>query len=171
MTQLSGKKTTEAREIVVEWLKDEGLLEKEEEIDQNVGTAERTGGIVEPLPKLQWFIAVNKPFMRDGREVTLKILMKEAVEKGINGSEPIKIIPDRFEKVYQHWIENLRDWCISRQIWYGHRIPVWYKGKRKSIVMSKLQKAAVGRQDEDTLDTWFSSGLWTFLDPWLARKN
>ncbi|MDE2188226.1 MAG: valine--tRNA ligase [Patescibacteria group bacterium] len=158
---IKGKKTIEAREAVVEWLKFEGLLEKEEEIEQNISTAERTGGIVEPLPKLQWFIGVNKPFKRDGKEVTLKILMKEAVERGIGGSQPIQIIPDRFAKVYEHWIENLRDWCISRQIWYGHRIPVWYKDSQ--IYCGIEAPAGEGWvQDEDTLDTWFSSGLWTF---------
>ncbi len=127
--------------------------------------------------------------------------MKEAVEKGIGGSQPIEIIPDRFEKVYFNWIDNLRDWCISRQIWYGHRIPVWYKkieSKRQTAsegilesstvrdkfsagnsrareidvsVLSLEQEIYVGIeppkgdgwvQDEDTLDTWFSSGLWTF---------
>jgi valyl-tRNA synthetase len=115
-----GKKTTEAREIIIAWLRDEGLLEKEEEIKQNVATAERTGGIIEPLPKMQWFVDVNKPIKnRDNK--TLKDLMREPFEKG-----EIKIIPDYFSKTYFHWIENLRDWCISRQIWYGHRIPVWY---------------------------------------------
>jgi valyl-tRNA synthetase len=163
---IKDKKTTEAREAVVAWLKAEGLLEKEEDIDQNVSTAERTGGIIEPLPKLQWFIAVNKTFKRDGNEVTLKTLMKNAVEKGVAGGEPVKIIPDRFEKVYFHWIENLRDWCISRQIWYGHRIPVWYKGdpqKPQEIYVGiEAPKGDDWKQDEDTLDTWFSSGLWTF---------
>lgn len=132
------KKVTEAREAVVVWLKSEGLLEKEEEIEHNIALAERTGGVVEPLPKLQWFVGVNKEFAGGGNTIgkalsksvkkvdTLKGLMKEAVEKGIAGSEPIKIIPDRFEKVYFNWIENLRDWCISRQIWYGHRIPVYF---------------------------------------------
>ncbi len=168
---IKDKKTTEAREAVVIWLKSEGLLEKEEEIDQNVSTAQRTGGLIEPLPKLQWFIAVNKPFKRDGREVTLKMLMKEAVEKGIGSSEAIKIIPDRFEKIYFHWIENLRDWCISRQIWYGHRIPVWYQEQKEKGKDGNKEEVFVGleapkgegwKQDEDTLDTWFSSGLWTF---------
>ncbi len=135
-TLVEGKKVMEAREIVVSWLKEKGLVEKEEEVTHNIATAERTGGIVEPLPKLQWFVNVNKPIPARG-EKTLKELMREPVEKG-----EIKIIPEHFTKTYFHWIENLRDWCISRQIWYGHKIPI--------------------EGEEDTLDTWFSSGLWTF---------
>lgn len=170
-----GKKTTEARIVIVEWLKNEGLLEKEEEITQNISTAERTGGIIEPLPKLQWFIDVNKK-IKDRNNKTLKELMLGVVKDG-----EINIIPDRFEKVYYNWIENLRDWCISRQIWYGHRIPVWYhemrcipkEGHEKDVdkcieTIVSLEKPicafcdAKYIQDEDTLDTWFSSGLWTF---------
>ena len=153
--RILGKKTTEAREIIVKWLQDEKLLEKEEEIIQNVSTAERTGAVIEPLPKLQWFIDVNKPIKkRDGK--SLKELMLEPVRNG-----KIKIIPERFEKIYFNWIENLRDWCISRQIWYGHRIPVWYK-EEKIYCDIEAPKEIGWIQDEDTLDTWFSSGLWTF---------
>jgi len=151
--RLEGKKTTEAREMIVEWLKSEGLLEKEEDIMQNVATAERTGGIIDPLPKLQWFVEVNKQV--PGRGKTLKELMLEPVRSGA-----IKIIPEHFEKTYFHWIENLRDWCISRQIWYGHRIPVWYKGEDISVGIEPKEAGWV--QDEDTLDTWFSSSSWTF---------
>ena len=151
--RLEGKKTTEAREMVVEWLKSEGLLEKEEDTKQNVSTAERTGGIIEPLPKLQWFVEVNKEV--PGRGKTLKELMLEPVRSG-----EIKIVPEHFEKTYFHWIENLRDWCISRQIWYGHRIPVWYRGEE--ITVGEAPEGEGWIQDEDTLDTWFSSGLWTF---------
>jgi len=152
---LLGKKTTEARGVVVEWLRSQNLLEKEEEVKQNIATAERTGGIIEPLPKLQWFINVNKPIKeRDNK--TLKDLMREPFSNG-----EIKIIPDYFSKTYFHWIENLRDWCISRQIWYGHRIPVWYKDKEIYCGI-EAPKDDGWIQDEDTLDTWFSSGLWTF---------
>ncbi len=160
-----GKKVVEAREVIVEWLKSEGLLEKEEEVKQNVSTAERTGGIIEPLPKLQWFVAVNKPFkiehsnikgIKNGQETTLKELMTNAVKGG-----QINVIPDYVSKTYFHWIDTLRDWCISRQIWYGHRIPVWYKGTEVYCGI-EAPKGADWTQDEDTLDTWFSSGLWTF---------
>jgi valyl-tRNA synthetase len=151
--RLAGKKTGEAREAVVEWLRGEKLLEKEEAITQSVATAERTSGVVEPLPKLQWFVDVSKNI--PGRGKTLKDLMLDAVKGGA-----ITIIPDYFEKTYFHWIENLRPWCISRQIWYGHRIPAWYKGEE--IVVGEAPSEDGWAQDEDTLDTWFSSGLWTF---------
>ncbi|MEK7228259.1 MAG: valine--tRNA ligase, partial [Patescibacteria group bacterium] len=152
---LMGKKVIEARETIVSWLQSEGLLEKEEDIDQNVATAERTGGIVEPLPKLQWFVDVNKPIAKRGNK-SLKELMREPV-----ANKDITIIPSYFDKTYFHWIDNLKDWCISRQIWYGHRIPVWYRGDE---IYTGIE-APTGEgwsQDEDTLDTWFSSSLWTF---------
>ncbi len=169
---IKGKKTTEARDAVVAWLKERGLLEKEEDINQNISTAERTGGIVEPLPKLQWWIAVNKPFtlahsqiksIASGSQTTLKELMITSVRNG-----QIGVIPERFEKEYFHWIENLRDWCISRQIWYGHQVPVWYReqnGKKEifcDVTAPKSDGKGDWTQDPDTLDTWFSSGLWTF---------
>lgn len=154
--EFAGMKIKEAREKIVEKLQSKGLVEKVEDYTHNISTAERTGGIVEPQIMKQWFVAVTKPFTHFGKETTLKNLMREAVE-----SKKTIILPERFEKVYFHWIENLRDWCISRQIWYGHRIPVWYKGDELYVGV----EAPVGDgwvQDEDTLDTWFSSGMWTF---------
>ncbi len=162
---LHGKKITEARENVVAWLKTEGVLEKEETITHNIATAERTGGIIEPLPKLQWFIRVNQPFkiphsaiagIATNREVTLKQLMRHVVD-----SEQINIVPNRFKNNYFNWVDNLLDWCISRQIWYGHRIPVWYKGEKLYCNVNPPEDKGWER-DPDTLDTWFSSGLWTF---------
>lgn len=163
--RLAGLKVNDAREAVVAWLTEEGLLEKEEVIDQNIATAERTGGIIEPLPKLQWWIDVNKKFIlkhsevpgvESDSEVTLKELMIAAVENG--GTD---IFPERFKRVYFNWITNLNDWCISRQIWFGHRIPVWYKGEEIYCGTGAPQGEG-WIQDPDTLDTWFSSGLWSF---------
>ena len=158
--EFSGMKIADAREKIVEKLKAKGLLVS---VDENyinrVATAERTGGIIEPQIMLQWFVDVNKKIPARGNK-SLKELMLEPVRKG-----KIKIIPNHFEKVYFNWIENLRDWCISRQIWYGHRIPVWYRTKEnKNEVYCDIEspKDSDWIQDEDTLDTWFSSGLWTF---------
>ena len=177
-----GLKVTDAREKVVQWLREQGLLEKEEKIKQRVSTAERTGGIIEPLPKIQWWVAVNKPFVlpfsningiEAGKETTLKQIMRAAVAKGADGKSHVELIPEHYDKTYFHWIDNLNDWCISRQIWYGHRIPVWYKKDAAGAITETycdiLSPKEAGRadaeefiQDEDTLDTWFSSGLWTF---------
>lgn len=127
---LHGKKIAEARELIVQWIRDNGLLEKEEDIVQSMALAERSKGVIEPLPKQQWFIDVNREFamphseiagIEAGEIVTLKRLMRHVVE-----TKQITILPDHFEKIYFHWIDNLRDWCISRQIWYGHQVPVWY---------------------------------------------
>lgn len=162
---IKDQKTLVAREFIVEKLRADGLLEKEEDVKQNISIAERSGGIIEPLPKLQWWIDVNKKFpmkhsnitgIKVGDELTLKELMLHVVE-----TDQINILPDRFGKVYRHWIANLRDWCISRQIWYGHRLPVWYKGE-EIYVGTEAPKGDGWEQDADTLDTWFSSGLWTF---------
>lgn len=158
-------KVEPARAAVVAWLESEGLMISEEELTQSIGTAERTGAVVEPLPKLQWWIDVNKKFtiphseitgIESGSETSLKELMLAAVR-----NQDIDILPERFEKTYFNWIENLRDWNISRQIWFGHRVPVWYKDE-EIFVGTEAPDGNEWTQDEDTLDTWFSSGLWTF---------
>jgi valyl-tRNA synthetase len=163
--RIMGKKTTEARTAIVEWLKAEDLMIEEKEITQNISVAERTGGIVEPLPKLQWWVAVNKPFtlphseidgIASGSVTTLKELMRKSVETGA-----VQMPLERFSKSYFHWIDNLHDWCISRQIWFGHRIPVWYRGKEVYCGVEAPTDAG-WEQEADVLDTWFSSALWTF---------
>jgi len=154
--EFAGMKINDAREKIVEKLKNKGLLVSVDENYVNrVATAERTGGIIEPQIMLQWFVDVNKKIPRRENK-SLKELMLEPVREN-----KIKIMPVHFEKVYFNWIENLRDWCISRQIWYGHRIPVWYRDKEVYCDI-EAPKGDGWTQDEDTLDTWFSSGLWTF---------
>lgn len=150
MTSEAGKyeglKVLEAREKIVEYLKSADLLEKEEEIENNLSVCYRCNRAIEPLPSLQWFVKM-KPLAEKA---------KEAVKSG-----EIKIIPKRFEKVYFHWLDNIRDWCISRQLWWGHQIPVWYKDE-KIYVGKEAPSGDDWKQDEDVLDTWFSSALWPF---------
>lgn len=153
--EFAGMKIKDARAKIIEKLESKGLVEKIEDYTHNVATAERSEAIIEPQIMKQWFVDVNKP-IADRDNKSLKDLMLDAVR-----SNGVTIIPDRFEKIYFHWIENLRDWCISRQIWYGHRIPVWYKGEE--IYCGVEAPDGDGwEQDPDTLDTWFSAGTWTF---------
>lgn len=160
----SGQSVEEARALVVAELKARGLLEKEEDIKNNLSVCYRCGFAIEPLPSLQWFVAVDKPFKLQDRkklnwdkdEATIKELAIHVIK-----NDSIKIIPERFEKTYFHFLENLHDWCISRQIWYGHQIPVWYRDQ-EVYVGQVAPKGDNWIQDEDTLDTWFSSALWTF---------
>lgn len=141
-----GLKTKEAAEKLVEYLKENGLLEKEENITNNLSVCYRCGTSIEPLPSKQWFVKI-KPLAEKARK---------AVETG-----EIEIVPKRFEKTYFHWLDNIKDWCISRQLWWGHQIPVWYKGDE--IYCGIDTPSGDGwKQDPDVLDTWFSSGLWPF---------
>ncbi|TSC75368.1 MAG: valyl-tRNA synthetase [Parcubacteria group bacterium Gr01-1014_30] len=160
---LEGLKVDEAKERVVEWLRSNELLEKEpEEIEHNKPKSQRSGGKIEYLPhRNQFFVSVSKP-IPERKTKTLKELLSDAVKSG-----KIKIFPKRFEKVYLNWVKNLRDWSISRQIWYGHRFPVWYvppapTGDDLDYIVSRTKPGQGYEQFKDTLDTWFSSGLWTF---------
>lgn len=163
--EFAGMKIKDAREAIVNKLESKGLVVKIEDYVHNVATAERTGGMIEPQIMMQWFVSANKEFtiknsnikgIESGSTTSLKKLMQAAVSSG-----DVEIIPSRFNDTYFRWIDNLRDWCISRQIWYGHRIPVWYKGDEIFCDVNPPEGEG-WIQDEDTLDTWFSSGLWTF---------
>lgn len=164
--EFAGLYITKARTAIIEKLQQKGLVKKiDETYTHRIATNSRGGGIIEPQIREQWFMAVDKPFTLEhsaiegidsGSQVTLKQLMRQVVESG-----QIKIIPGYFDKTYYHWIDNLQDWCISRQIVFGHKIPVWYR--RQEMVSSTEEPAGDGwAQDTDTLDTWFSSGLWSF---------
>lgn len=144
----------EARKVILEDLEAGGYLVKTEEHVHNVGTHDRCGTTVEPMVKKQWFVRMDE-------------LAKPAIEALQKGE--LEFVPDRFDKIYLHWLENIRDWCISRQLWWGHRIPAYYCDECGEIVVSesvpdKCPKCGCTHltQDEDTLDTWFSSALWPF---------
>lgn len=141
-----GRSVQEARHEIVERLEAEGLLAKTKIHEHNISRCERCASPIEPLVSKQWFIKT-------------KSLAEKAVAVVKNGK--IKIMPKREEKTYYHWMNNIKDWCISRQLWWGHPIPVWYKGGKIKVSAEK-PKGAGWQQDTDTLDTWFSSGLWTF---------
>ncbi len=151
----SGLKASEARELIVEELRNQGLMVSEEDLVNNLSICYRCDTPVEPLPSKQWFVSVDKKLDRLGGQS----LKEKAITVAKEGA--IEFIPDRFGKRYLHWMENLHDWCISRQIWFGHSIPVWYKDEE--VYCGEVAPEGTGwKQDEDTLDTWFSSGMWTF---------
>ena len=144
----------EARKAIVRDLEEQGLLVKVEDHVHNVGTHDRCGTTVEPLVKKQWFVKMEE-------------LARPAMEAVKNGE--LTFVPERFDKIYLHWLENIRDWCISRQLWWGHRIPAYYCDACGEIVVAKEMPSVCPKcgcthltQDEDTLDTWFSSALWPF---------
>ncbi len=144
----------EARKRIVEELEQEGLLVRIEDYSHNVGTHDRCGTTIEPMIKKQWFVKMDE-------------LIKPAVEAVKKGE--IRLIPERMEKIYYNWTDNIRDWCISRQLWWGHRIPAYYCDKCGEIVVAKETPHVCPKcgdthftQDPDVLDTWFSSALWPF---------
>jgi valyl-tRNA synthetase len=154
--EFSGLTVQEARKAIVQKLKENKLLEKEEEIDNALSVCYRCDTPIEPLPSKQWFVSVNKKIER----LNNKSLKEKAID--VAREKEISFIPNRFEKRYIDWMENLHDWCISRQIWFGHRIPVWYKNDEIYVDTEPPTDEENWTQDPDVLDTWFSSGMWTF---------
>ena len=150
----AGMERYEARKAIVKDLEEQGFLVKIEPHSHNVGTHDRCGTTVEPLIKQQWFVKMEE-------------LAKPAIEALHTGE--LKFVPERFNKIYLHWLENIKDWCISRQIWWGHRIPAYYCDACGEFVVARETPDKCPHcggthftQDEDTLDTWFSSALWPF---------
>ncbi|GAV15402.1 valyl-tRNA synthetase [Paenibacillus sp. NAIST15-1] len=153
--QYQGLDRADCRKQIVKDLQEQGVLIKIEDHVHQVGHSERSGAVVEPYLSTQWF-------------VKMKPLAERAIEAQKSG-KGVNFVPDRFEKTYLHWIENVRDWCISRQLWWGHRIPAWYCEDCGHIHVAEEDAAACTscgsnhlKQDEDVLDTWFSSALWPF---------
>ncbi len=152
--RFAGMERYAARAAIVKELDEMGLLVKIEDYSHNVGTHDRCKTTIEPLVKEQWFVKMDE-------------LIKPAVEAVKNGE--VKLIPERMEKTYFNWTDNIRDWCISRQLWWGHRIPAYYCDDCKEVVVAGEAPAVCKKcggthftQDPDTLDTWFSSALWPF---------
>ena len=150
----AGMDRYEARKAIVEDLQAEGALVEIEDYSHNVGTCYRCGITVEPRVSKQWFVKMEP-------------LAKPAVEVVRNGE--VKFVPERFDKTYFHWMENIKDWCISRQLWWGHRIPAYYCDDCGEVMVSAQEVHTCSKcgsnhvhQDPDTLDTWFSSALWPF---------
>jgi valyl-tRNA synthetase len=173
--EFAGMTIAEARKGVVKRLEEKGLLIKtDNNYIHSVAVSDRGKGIIEPQIKLQWFVDVNKQVVEwKGKKRSLKEVMQDVINSG-----DVSLVPERFNKTYFHWIDNLRDWCISRQIWWGHRIPVWYRTNAEDELQTYVGTQPPSgddregwhewEQDPDTLDTWFSSALWTWstlIDP------
>jgi valyl-tRNA synthetase len=176
--EFAGMPISEARPKIVEKLQSKGLVVGiDKQYMHNIALNDRGKGLIEPQIRLQWFIDVNKPVVEwKGQQKSLKQVMQAVIN-----DQDITIVPERFNKVYFSWVDNLRDWCISRQIWWGHRVPVWYRndadGTQETYVgvqppTDRSEGWHDWEQDPDTLDTWFSSALWTWstlIDPQLAN--
>lgn len=150
----AGMDRYEARAAIVKDLEEQGYLVKIKDHEHNVGTHDRCKTVIEPMIKQQWFVKMEE-------------LAKPAIETLKKGT--LQLVPERFDKIYLHWLENIKDWCISRQLWWGHRIPAYYCDECGETVVAKEAPSVCPKcgcthltQDEDTLDTWFSSALWPF---------
>ena len=160
----SGMERYEARKAIVKDLEEQGFLVRVEDHAHNVGTCYRCGTTVEPKVSKQWFVKMEP-------------LAKPAIEAVRSGE--VKFVPERFDKTYFHWMENIKDWCISRQLWWGHRIPAYYCADCGEMIVSKEAPHTCPKcgsqnlkQDDDTLDTWFSSALWPFSTlGWLENAD
>lgn len=159
MNEFAGKyqglDRSECRKQIVNDMKESGVLLRIEDHVHQVGHSERSGAVVEPYLSTQWFVKMQP--------------LAEAAVDAQKSGKGVNFVPDRFERTYLHWMENVRDWCISRQLWWGHRIPAWYSESTGEVVVAMNEeeaRAKLGkddlRQDEDVLDTWFSSALWPF---------
>lgn len=159
------------RKQIIKDLQEQGLVEKVEDIKNKVGFSERTDAVIEPKLSMQWFLKMDE-------------VSKPALDAVLDGD--VKLIPEKFINTYKHWMENVHDWCISRQLWWGQRIPAWYDGKGNTVVCKTKEEAFEKlkienrelkveeiKQDEDVLDTWFSSWLWplTVFDPKIIQNG
>lgn len=138
----------ECRKEVVKDLEEQGLLIKVQKIKHNVGHSERSGAVVEPYLSKQWFVKMDE-------------LAKHSLDNQKDKDNKVNFVPRRFEKIFTNWMDNVQDWCISRQLWWGHQIPAWYKGEEVYVGV-EAPKGEGWIQDSDVLDTWFSSALWPF---------
>ncbi|MCC6370258.1 MAG: valine--tRNA ligase, partial [Bacteroidia bacterium] len=159
------------RKQIIADLQEQGLVEKVEDIKNKVGYSERTNAVIEPKLSMQWFLKMSE-------------VSKPALDAVLNGE--VNLIPEKYVNTYNHWMENVHDWCISRQLWWGQRIPAWYDGKGNTVVCKTKEEAFAKlsilnsqlsiedvKQDEDVVDTWFSSWLWplTVFDPQVIKNG
>ena len=176
--EFAGMTIKEARPLIIKKLDAKGLVvATDNNYNHSIAVNERGKAVIEPQIRLQWFVNVNHPVVDwKGKQRTITEVLQAVI-----ADKDITIIPTRFNKIYSHWVDNYRDWCVSRQIWWGHRVPAWYRtdtdGKLETYVgvqppTDESEGWNQWEQDPDTLDTWFSSALWTWstlIDPALAQ--